>query len=503
MSDTTVDWRRIFGLPPRPGKKKLRRYVTPNEALTIPAYAQALRVLSRGFAVCQFKIYQDTPTGPVEAKGHPLWRFLQQPSKDQNRHQFWSTLANHYRHRGNAFASISRLASGAINLTLMYPDWVECDNDRATGEPIYIYKEPGKEPKTFWTHEVFHVMGESQDGRRGVDPVRMHQRSFDLVISTEDYAVDYFDKGFSAVGFMSHPGPLDDDARESVQKSIRKFRGLEGDESFGVLVGEEGATFQQITSDPEKAQLTASRGAGIEEISRITGVPLSFLMVPGSSYSTAEQEGLRLLSVTIGPILDQVVDEIHHKLMEPGDRGGFFVAADLDPLLKADSLTWARVNALETNWGVLTSNEWRRMKFRRDVPGGSKPMRPMNMAPIGIDVNPGSAPPSSSAVVNLDPNAVPGETPVDAVDPGAGIPTPATGGTPDVAATGLNGAQIDSLIGVVTSVIQGLLPLSAGIAILQAAFPLLTPDDLNQIFKDVKPGSQSGPPPGPNPGAKP
>jgi hypothetical protein len=56
------------------------------------------------------------------------------------------------------------------------------------------------------------------------------------------------------------------------------------------------------------------------------------------------------------------------------------------------------------------------------------------------------------------------------------------------------------LIGVVTSVIQGLLPLSAGVAILQAAFPLLTPDDLNSIFKDVNPGSQP-PPNGTKPGA--
>jgi len=505
MSDTTVDWRRVFGLPPRKGTRRFRRYITPNEALTVPAYAQALRVLSRSFAQCRIRFYKEGLGGPTEAKWHPIWRMLQRPSLDLDRHQFWSTMIFHYRHRGNAFASIKRLPDGNFNLTIMFPDWVECDNDKTTGDPIFVYKEPGKDPRPYWARDVIHLMGDTCDGRRGIDPIRQHQRSFDLIISTEDYACDYFEKGFSAAGFMSHPGPLDDDARENVQKSIRKFRGLDGDDQFGVLVGEDGATFTQITSDPEKAQLVASRDAGILEVSRITGVPPSFLMVPGSSYSTAEQEGMRLLSVAVGPILDQLVEQIHCKLMTPDELGAFCAVADLDPLLKTDALTWARICALECNWGALIPNEWRRMKWRKDVPGGNKAMRPMNMSTLGIDTNAGSAPPSSSAVVNLDPNAAPGETPIDQVANDPNPPTPApgnTGAAADVAATGLNGAQIDSLIGIVTSVIQGLLPLSAGVAILKAAFPLLDDVQIKSIFGDVKPGSQNPAQPNPTkPGA--
>jgi|GEM_PF-5497136 len=483
-SDNSVDWRRVFGMPPRKGSgsRKPRRYITPLDVLSIPAYSQALRVLSRGFAQCLIKFYVGTAAGPEEAKWHPVAQFLMQPSIDLDRHQFWSTMITHYKLRNNAYASIARLADGSFNATIMFPEWVEAGNDVVTGEPVYIYKEPGKDPKTLWARDVIHLMGDTFDGRKGLDPIKLHQRSFDLIISTEEYACDYFEKGFTAAGFMSHPGPLDDPARENVQASIRKFRGLDGDDSFGVLVGEEGATFNQINADPDKAQLVASREAGIAEIGRITGVPLSFLMVAGSSYSTAEQEGMRLLSVSIGPILDQVVEQIQCKMMTREERSRYFVAADLDPLLKADSLTYARVCALEANWGVLTSTEWRHTKLRKGLPGGDKPMRPMNMVAMGVDVNPGSAPASSAALVNLDPDAAPGETPIDAV---------ATGGTPDVAATGLNGAQIDKLVLVVVQVVQGMLPLTAGVAILKAAFPLLSEPQINAIFKDVKPGSQA------------
>lgn len=51
--------------------------------------------------------------------------------------------------------------------------------------------------------------------------------------------------------------------------------------------------------------------------------------------------------------------------------------------------------------------------------------------------------------------------------------------------TALNGAQIQSLVNVVTQCVQGLLPISAGIAIAQSSFPLISPKVINDIFADI------------------
>ena len=65
----------------------------------------------------------------------------------------------------------------------------------------------------------------------------------------------------------------------------------------------------------------------------------------------------------------------------------------------------------------------------------------------------------------------------------------ATGGTTDVAATALNGAQISSLVDIVMQSSAGAVPVTSAKAIVQAAFPTLPAATIDAIFADVLPGS--------------
>jgi hypothetical protein len=65
----------------------------------------------------------------------------------------------------------------------------------------------------------------------------------------------------------------------------------------------------------------------------------------------------------------------------------------------------------------------------------------------------------------------------------------ATGGTADVAATALNGAQISSLVDIVMQSALGAIPVTSAKAIVQAGFPTLSNEQVNAIFADVLPGS--------------
>jgi hypothetical protein len=64
-----------------------------------------------------------------------------------------------------------------------------------------------------------------------------------------------------------------------------------------------------------------------------------------------------------------------------------------------------------------------------------------------------------------------------------------TGGTADVAATALNGAQISSLVDIVMQSAAGAVPVTSAKAIVQAAFPTLPATTIDAIFADVLPGS--------------
>lgn len=105
------------------------------------------------------------------------------------------------------------------------------------------------------------------------------------------------------------------------------------------------------------------------------------------------------------------------------------------------------------------------------------------------------------------------EVPEDQADAStsADAPAPVDGAVPNGTAsavqdTALNGAQVDSLLTIVTNVKMGLLPKEAGKALVTAAFPSLTPEKINAIFDPIE-IDKTPPPVAPGapgvPGAKP
>jgi hypothetical protein len=59
----------------------------------------------------------------------------------------------------------------------------------------------------------------------------------------------------------------------------------------------------------------------------------------------------------------------------------------------------------------------------------------------------------------------------------------------NVAATALNGAQVTSLMDVVTQVGTGAMPKETAIAVINAAFPTMTPEQIASIVDPIKPGT--------------
>lgn len=71
--------------------------------------------------------------------------------------------------------------------------------------------------------------------------------------------------------------------------------------------------------------------------------------------------------------------------------------------------------------------------------------------------------------------------------PQAGAPeAPATA---DVASLALNGAQIDSLVTIILQVATGALPVDTGKAVVAAGFPMLSPQQIEDIFRSIVPGA--------------
>lgn len=89
--------------------------------------------------------------------------------------------------------------------------------------------------------------------------------------------------------------------------------------------------------------------------------------------------------------------------------------------------------------------------------------------------------------INTHANTKPGSSPTAATPNAAPEANKPEGeATDNVQDTALNGAQIQSLVNVVTQCVQGLLPISAGMAIAKSSFPLIQQSVIDAIFKDIE-----------------
>jgi len=67
--------------------------------------------------------------------------------------------------------------------------------------------------------------------------------------------------------------------------------------------------------------------------------------------------------------------------------------------------------------------------------------------------------------------------------------TPTADAGEDVASQALNGAQIESLVNIITQATASTIPIETAKALVAAGFPMLTTDQIENIFKDIVPGS--------------
>jgi hypothetical protein len=103
-------------------------------------------------------------------------------------------------------------------------------------------------------------------------------------------------------------------------------------------------------------------------------------------------------------------------------------------------------------------------------------------------------------------NTEPTTTPQATTEPTTTTPPASTDPTATQAAQGavvqdtaLNGAQISSLQDIVVQSATGVIPISTAKALAAASFPLLSSQQLDDIFRDIRPSTPTPPAPVPPP----
>jgi HK97 family phage portal protein len=349
--------------------------ITPGTAL---AYTPVYRAASL--------IANDVARVPLDVSERTANALLQQPNRWQNGFEFRRALTMQALLYGNAFAVINRTLGGEL-LELLPLDIESVSLDLTKPEPVYKTRLYGDVPMS----SMLHLRAVGLDGLWGESPVRLCRTSLQILASQENSQLEVMKNAGNPKLAFVHPGPLSEGARQSISEKFLQHHA--GAENAGKpLVLAEGMRVERISSTLDDAGIAAARRYSVEDVSRIYGVPTSYLSEhSANAYGSMEWLSRMYVDACLQHWFSTWAAEIVAKLAPFGEA-----TFDAD-MISRPSLA-EQMAALRTGVesGVITRNEARGYLNLAPLDGLDDPILAKNMGTgggttnIGADTSAGS-----------------------------------------------------------------------------------------------------------------
>lgn len=224
----------------------------------------------------------------------------------------------------------------------------------------------------------------------GVSPLIQSRNLVGLSLAMDRHLSQFYGEGGTPSGVLTTDKKITiDDARtiqgtwEATHRRRRR-----------PAVLSDGLKFTPITTSAADMEMIATREQLIRDIARVYRIPGHLIGATGDSqtYQNVEQANLNFLTHTLTPWVRRLETALSELLPAGQD-----VIFDLSSLLRTDSMTRARVNAVQIMYGVMSPNEARQTVGFEPYVGGDLFHQALPGAlvsdgePLGVDADP-SAP---------------------------------------------------------------------------------------------------------------
>jgi HK97 family phage portal protein len=197
----------------------------------------------------------------------------------------------------------------------------------------------------------------------GVSPLIQSRNLVGLSLAMDRHLAQFYGEGATPSGVLSTDNKLTLDQARTIQgtweATHRRHR--------RPAVLSEGMKFTPITTSAADQQMIQTREQLVRDIARVYRIPSYLMGVTGDgmTYQNVEQASVNFLMHTVTPWLRRL--EIGLSKIFPT---GTDVVFDVSSLLRSDSMTRSRVNAVGIMHGVLTPNEARQSVGLEPYEGG-------------------------------------------------------------------------------------------------------------------------------------
>ncbi|KTI56276.1 portal protein [Enterobacter kobei] len=351
------------------GTSSSGKVVTADKAIKLSAVWACVRLLSESISTLPLKIYVRQPDGSRKAAtDHPAYSVLcRRPNSEMTPSRFMLMVVASICLRGNAFIEKKFIANRLISLVPLLPQNMVVKR-LPSGALQYKYTEDGTE-RMIPVKNMMHIRGFGLDGVCGMMPTMAGVDVFGAAMSVDEAAAKIFENGLQSTGFLSSENALTKEQRDRLRQNLQSFIGSKNAGKLMVL--ENKLTYQNVTMNPEAAQLLESRSFSIEEICRWFRVPpymVGHTTKQSSWASSLEGMNLLFLTHTLRPLLVNIEQEIGRCLLDSDDE--VFAEFSVEGLLRADSAGRAAyyTSALQNGW--MSRNDVRRLENMPPIEGG-------------------------------------------------------------------------------------------------------------------------------------
>jgi HK97 family phage portal protein len=443
---------------PSPGYQEAAAVsVTEDTAMQVSAVWACVRLLSETVASLPVNVYRKTADGRELAPDFWLAKLMaRKVNRYQTKQEFFETMMLNLALHGNAYAKITKVG-GQIRALMPLMSAQVTPSLLVDGSMVYQYEADGN--VDFYAEEsIWHVKLYG-NGVVGKSPLAFGRNIFGIAQAAEQVVTKVYSNGGKRSGVLSLDRQLTPAQREQIRAN---FSTLTTGTDERLLVLEMGMKFDAISMSPQDIELLASRRYQLEEICRWFGVPS--VLVNDTSGSTTWGSGIEQLvsgfyKLNLRPYLERFEASVSANLLTESEAAQYEFEFDFEGLLRSDLKSRLEGYRTAVSGSILTPNEVRRIEGWSPMTGGDSLLSQVNMTPIE---NLGES--DSSSDYSGDEMA---------------------SNEPDIQQLSLNGAQVSSLLEVITAIATGQMPIETGRAIIDSAFPVISDAQLNQIISPL------------------
>lgn len=369
--------KRILSWPPSAGNLVDAGILPGENALSIPWVnaENALRLTPVYRAVSL--IATDAARIGVETDVPRVQSLLETPSPYMSAFDLRRALTMQMLLYGNAFAAINRTVVGEpVELIPLTRNSVSLD--LSGGTVIYKTAQYG----ALTPDQVLHLRAPGTSPLWGDSPVDLCSTSLRLLGAHQEMSIKNYENGANKKLALIHPGKLSTEAMQRMESEFAK-RHAGAQNSGRPLVLAEGMKVETISSSATDSGIDNARKYSIGDVSRIYGVPASYLSESvGSSYGTMEWLSRMYVSACLEHWLAPWISEIKAKL-------GATVSFDTDELMRPSMVETMSALRTGVEAGIITRNEAREELDMPALPGLDTPTLALNVGTGGGTSNAG------------------------------------------------------------------------------------------------------------------